>query len=396
MRCKVLHETRTRIRIHMSPPVAMTCAQADTLLYFAEQIQGVSKVKVSERTGNIVLFYDAEADRQVRDRILKALQHFHYDCVEVPQGLTENSGREMGRNYKEKIVMKTLLHYGNRLFLPRSIRLIQAWVLSAKYIRKGLALLIAGRLEVPVLDASAIGVSMVRGDIRTASSVMFLLEIGELLEEWTHKKSVGDLARIMALNVDQVWKVQDGQEILVPYSGIRSGDEIVVHMGNVIPFDGTVLTGEAMVNQASLTGESLPVCKYQGLTVYAGTVVEEGKINIRVKDSGSSRYEKIVTMIENSEKLKSSLESKAEHLADRLVPYTFAGTALTYLLTRDVTRTLSVLMVDFSCALKMAMPISVLSAIREAGQHRITVKGGKYLEAVAEADTIVFDKGASQ
>ena len=376
----------------MSPPGSMTCAQADTLLYFAEQIQGVSKVKVSERTGNIVLFYDPAADRQVRSRIVKALQGFHYDCVEVPQGLTENSGREMGRNYKEKIVMKTLVHYANRLFLPRSLRLFRAWILSAKYIRKGLGLLIAGRLEVPVLDASAIGVSMVRGDIRTASSVMFLLEIGELLEEWTHKKSVGDLARIMALNVDQVWKVQDGQETFVPYSGIRSGDEIIVHMGNVIPFDGTVLSGEAMVNQASLTGESLPVCKYHGLTVYAGTVVEEGKINIRVKDSGSSRYEKIITMIENSEKLKSNLESKAEHLADRLVPYTFAGTALTYLLTRDVTRTLSVLMVDFSCALKMAMPISVLSAIREAGQHRITVKGGKFLEAVAEADTIVFDK----
>lgn len=392
MRCKVLHETKTRIRMHISPPGSMTCAQADILLYYTEQMEGVTKAKVSERTGNIIIFYDPGQGRQVRDRLIRALQHFDYDRVEVPQGLTENSGRELGRSYKEKIIMKTLLHYGNRLFLPKPIRLLHAWALAVKYIQKGAGILAVGKLEVPVLDAAAIGVSMVRGDFSTASSVMFLLELGELLEEWTHKKSVGDLARIMALNVDQVWKVEDGQEVLVPYSRIQSGDEIVVHMGNVIPFDGTALSGEAMVNQASLTGESLPVCKYQGLTVYAGTVVEEGTINIRVKDSGSSRYEKIVTMIENSEKLKSSLESKAEHLADRLVPYTFAGTALTYLLTRDVTRTLSVLMVDFSCALKMAIPISVLSAIREAGQHNITVKGGKFLEAVAEADTIVFDK----
>ena len=264
---------------------------------------------------------------------------------------------------------------------------------SLKYIAKGIQSLWHRKIEVAVLDATAIGVSVLRKDFGTAGSVMFLLGIGELLEEWTHKKSVDDLARTMALNVGKVWLKSDGQEVLVSVNDISAGDEVVVHMGNVIPFDGEVSEGEAMVNQASLTGESLPIRKAEGNYVYAGTVLEEGELTILVKEvGGSSRFEKIVTMIEESEKLKSSLEGKAEHLADRLVPYTLGGTALTYLLTRNTTKALSVLMVDFSCALKLAMPISVLSAIREASLYHMTVKGGKYLEAVAEADTIVFDK----
>ncbi len=392
MKFIILHETAARMRIHMDLPGSMTCRQADLLQYYTEQLEGVIRVKVSERTCNVIINYDPAAGKTIREGIIKGLQHFQFDRVDMPEDLAENSGREMGRSYKEKIVLKTLFHYGNRLFLPRPLRMTRCMFRSMKFYREGLGLLMRRKLEVPVLDATAIGVSMARGDIRTASSVMFLLEVGELLEEWTHKKSVGDLARIMSLNVDKVWRRQDGQDVLVPYTQIKTGDQVLIHMGNVIAFDGTVLAGEAMVNQASLTGESLPVRKCQGLTVYAGTVVEEGELLIEVKSSGDSRYEKIVTMIEDSEKLKSNLESKAEHLADRLVPYTFAGTGLTYLLTRDTTRTLSVLMVDFSCALKLAMPISVLSAIREAGQHRITVKGGKFLEAVAEADTIVFDK----
>lgn len=265
--------------------------------------------------------------------------------------------------------------------------------MSVKYIYQGLKILCKGKIEVPVLDATAIDVSILRNDFDTASSIMFFLSIGELLEEWTHKKSVDDLARMMSLNVEKVWIKKNDQEILVAASTVKKGDLIVVHMGNVIPFDGTVIEGEAMINQAALTGESVPVRRSSEDSVYAGTVLEEGEITLRVeKTGGSSRFEKIVTMIEASEKLKSSLEGKAEHLADQLVPYTFAGTGLVYLLTRNVTKALSVLMVDFSCAMKLAMPISVLSAIREASKYHLTVKGGKYLEAVAEADTIVFDK----
>ena len=266
-------------------------------------------------------------------------------------------------------------------------------VKSVKYIYQGIHTLLQRKIEVPVLDATAIGVSMFRGDISTAGSVMFLLGIGEILEEWTHKKSVDDLARSMSLNISRVWLCNDGQEMLVPTTKIQTGDLVRVHMGNMVPFDGTVAEGEAMVNQASLTGESEPVRKYIESTVYAGTVVEEGELTIRVKETnGSSKFDKIVTMIEESEKLKSGLESKAEHLADRLVPYTLLGTGITYLLTRNMTKAISVLMVDFSCALKLAMPISVLSAIREASNYHVTVKGGRYLEAMAEADTIVFDK----
>jgi heavy metal translocating P-type ATPase len=278
-------------------------------------------------------------------------------------------------------------------FLPYPMTALYTAAMSVKYIYQGLKILCKGKIEVPVLDATAIGVSILRNDFDTASSIMFFLSIGELLEEWTHKKSVDDLARMMSLNVEKVWIKKNDQEILVAASTVKKGDLIVVHMGNVIPFDGTVIEGEAMINQAALTGESVPVRRSSEDSVYAGTVLEEGEITLRVeKTGGSSRFEKIVTMIEASEKLKSSLEGKAEHLADQLVPYTFAGTGLVYLLTRNVTKALSVLMVDFSCAMKLAMPISVLSAIREASKYHLTVKGGKYLEAVAEADTIVFDK----
>ena len=321
------------------------------------------------------------------------VQTFHYEKVELPTGLVESSGRELNKEYQEKLISKVIYHFGRKWFLPAPIRNAYTAVVSVKYIWKGIRTLAKGKIEVPVLDATAIGVSMLRGDYGTAGSVMFLLGVGELLEEWTHKKSVGDLARSMSLNVGKVWLKKDGQEILVPSEKIVSGDEIVVHMGNLVPFDGEVSDGEGMVNQASLTGESVPVRRTLGSVVYAGTVLEEGELTILVKQTGgSSRYEKITAMIEESEKLKSGLESKAEHLADRLVPYSLGGTALTYLLTRNATKALSILMVDFSCALKLAMPISVLSAIREANQHKITVKGGKFLEAVADADTIVFDK----
>ena len=311
----------------------------------------------------------------------------------MPENYLANSGREMNREYKDQLINKVVMHYGIRLFLPMDIRSVITTVKSFKYLWHGVKTLAKGKIEVPVLDATAIGVSVLRGDYNTAASVMFLLGIGEILEEWTHKKSVGDLARSMSLNIDKVWVVSDGQEILVPSTSIKSGDLVRIHMGNVIPFDGTVTDGEGMVNQASLTGESVPVRKIPGGTVYAGTVVEEGELTICVKENGgSSKYEKIMTMIEESEKLKSSLEGKAEHLADKLVPYTFIGTGLIWLFTRNVTKALSVLMVDFSCALKLSMPLAVLSAIREASTYEITVKGGKYLEAMADATTIVFDK----
>ena len=328
-----------------------------------------------------------------RQTIIELLRGFHYEDVEVPEGLIENSGRELNNTYQEKLIGKIVFHYARRWILPYPIRICLTSIQSVKYLWKGLTTLAAGRIEVPVLDATAIGVSVLRSDFNTAGSIMFMLGIGELLEEWTHKKSVDDLARTMSLNVGKVWLVSGGQEVLVPTSQIKAGDKVVVHMGNIIPFDGVVAEGEAMVNQASLTGESVPVRKTVESTAYAGTVVEEGELTILVKEvGGSSRFEKIVKMLEDSEKLKSGAESKAEHLADKLVPYSLGGTILTYLLTRNVTKALSILMVDYSCALKLAMPISVLSAIREASLYNVTVKGGKYLEAVAEADTIVFDK----
>ncbi len=366
----------------------MTYRQADTLLYYLENKSEVISAKVYERTGDAVIRYKGE-----RRRILEMLRSFCYDKVVVPNEVLETSGRALNAAYQEKIIDKILFRWMRKWFLPYPMTALYTAAMSVKYIYQGLKILCKGKIEVPVLDATAIGVSILRNDFDTASSIMFFLSIGELLEEWTHKKSVDDLARMMSLNVEKVWIKKNDQKILVAASTVKKGDLIVVHMGNVIPFDGTVIEGEAMINQAALTGESVPVRRSSEDSVYAGTVLEEGEITLRVeKTGGSSRFEKIVTMIEASEKLKSSLEGKAEHLADQLVPYTFAGTGLVYLLTRNVTKALSVLMVDFSCAMKLAMPISVLSAIREASKYHLTVKGGKYLEAVAEADTIVFDK----
>ena len=375
------------MRIHILQS-RMSFEQADTLQYYLDAKEQVINAKIQERTADVTVSYQGS-----REEILSVLEAFTYEKAQVPETYLKNSGRQMNREYWDKLVNKTVIYFGNKMFLPYPIRAGITMITSAKYIWKGLTTLARRRIEVPVLDATAIGVSIFRGDISTASSVMFLLSLGEILEEWTHKKSVGDLARSMSLNISKVWLVRDGQEIMVPVTEIRSGDPVRVHMGNVIPFDGCVTDGEAMVNQASLTGESVPVRRAEGSTVYAGTVVEEGEITFKVKEAnGSSKYEKIMAMIEESEKLKSSLESKAEHLADRLVPYTFLGTGLVWLLTRNMTKTISVLMVDFSCALKLAMPLSVLSAIREASTHDITVKGGKYLEAMADATTIVFDK----
>lgn len=387
MKFMIKHEAKGRMRIH-AVQNRMSYAQADTLLYFLHSQKEVTFAKVYDRTCDAVISY--VGDRQT---IIELLRGFHYEDVEVPEGLIENSGRELNNTYQEKLIGKIVFHYARRWILPYPVRICLTSLRSVKYIWKGLTTLAAGKIEVPVLDATAIGVSVLRSDFNTAGSIMFMLGIGELLEEWTHKKSVDDLARTMSLNVGKVWLVSGGQEVLVPTSQIKAGDKVVVHMGNIIPFDGVVAEGEAMVNQASLTGESVPVRKTVESTAYAGTVVEEGELTILVKEvGGSSRFEKIVKMIEDSEKLKSGAESKAEHLADKLVPYSLGGTILTYLLTRNVTKALSILMVDYSCALKLAMPISVLSAIREASLYNVTVKGGKYLEAVAEADTIVFDK----
>ena len=387
MKFFIRHETRGRIRIHLDQK-RMSYEQADTLAYYLENLNGVVTAKVYERTCDAVVCYQGS-----RSEIISGIRAFHYQDVEVPSQVLQSSGRALNSEYQEKLISKVICHYGRKLFLPYPLNVIYTTATSLKYIWKGIDTLLHRKIEVPVLDATAIGVSVFRQDFGTAGSIMFLLGIGELLEEWTHKKSVGDLARTMSLNVGKVWLKKDEQEILVESGEIQPGDEVVVRMGTVIPFDGIVADGEAMVNQASLTGESVPVCKKPDSVAYAGTVVEEGEITIRVKTvGGSSRYDKIVTMIEESEKLKSSLEGKAEHLADKLVPYTLGGTALTYLLTRNATKALAILMVDFSCALKLAMPISVLSAIREAGTHKVTVKGGKYLEAMAEADTIVFDK----
>lgn len=375
------------MRIHILQS-RMSFEQADILQYYLDAKEQVMNAKIQERTADVTVSYQGS-----REEILSVLEAFTYEKAQVPETYLKNSGRQMNREYWDRLVNKTVIYFGNKIFLPYPIRAGITVITSVKYIWKGLTTLTKRRIEVPVLDATAIGVSIFRGDISTASSVMFLLSLGEILEEWTHKKSVGDLARSMSLNISKVWLVRDGQEIMVPVTEIRSGDPVRVHMGNVIPFDGCVIEGEAMVNQASLTGESVPVRRAEGSTVYAGTVVEEGEITFKVKEAnGSSKYEKIMAMIEESEKLKSSLESKAEHLADRLVPYTFLGTGLVWLLTRNMTKTISVLMVDFSCALKLAMPLSVLSAIREASTHDITVKGGKYLEAMADATTIVFDK----
>lgn len=388
MKFTIKHESRGRMRVHMEQ-YRMTYEQADTLLYVIHNHRNVTFVKVYDRTADAVIEYVGD-----REQIIELLRHFHYESANVPQTVIKTSGRELNNSYQEKLLGSVVWHYSKKLLLPLPIRIALTIGRSVKYIGIGLKCLLQRKIEVPVLDATAITVSLITKDFSTASSIMFLLGIGELLEEWTHKKSVDDLARSMSLNVSKVWlKTPENQEILVESSKIEKGDRVVVHMGNVIPFDGEVLDGEAMVNQASLTGESVPVQRTVGNTVFAGTVVEEGEITIRVKEvEGNNRFDQIVTMIEESEKLKSELEGKAEHYADKLVPWTLGATGLTYLLTRNVTKAMSILMVDFCCVLKLAMPISVLSAIREASLYNVTVKGGKFLEAVAEADTIVFDK----
>lgn len=387
MKFVIRHESDKRMRVHFAVS-RMTYKEADILLYFLNNTKNITFAKVYERTADAVIGYKGK-----RTDIINALRCFHYEDIEVPAAITDNSSRQVNAEYQEKLVTKIALHYATRFFMPLPVRTLMIISKSFKYIRNGIKTLLRHKIEVPVLDATAIGVSILRDDIGTAGSIMFMLGIGEILEEWTHKKSVGDLARSMSLNISKVWLSVDGKEVLVSSNDVKPGDKVVVHMGNVIPFDGKVCDGEAMVNQASLTGESVAVRKAKDAVVYAGTVVEEGEITILVNQTkNSSRFEKIVAMIEESEKLKSGMESKAEHLADRLVPYSLGGTILTYLLTRNVTKALSILMVDFSCALKLAMPISVLSAIREANAHDITVKGGKFLEAMAEADTIVFDK----
>ena len=387
MRFQILHEIKGRMRIHVVQKY-MTDEQAEALQYFLNQHDAIISAKVYERTQDVVICYEGD-----RDIPVSLMQKASYENIEVPASVLETSGRVTNRKYQDELVQKVMLRYASKLFIPYPVRCAVTTVKSTKYIWKAICSLMKGRIEVALLDGVAIGVSVFRGDMDTASSVMFLLSVGETLEEWTHKKSVDDLARSMSLNVSKVWMTADGKEILVDADKIQADDLVVVHMGNVIPFDGVVVDGEGMVNQASLTGESLPVEKKKDSYVYAGTVLEEGELVIQVKvTSGSTRYEKIVTMIEETEKLKSGMESRAEHLADRLVPYTLLGTGLVYGLTRNATKALSVLMVDFSCALKLAMPITVLAAIKEATRHHITVKGGKFLEKVAEADTIIFDK----
>lgn len=387
MNFKILHEIKGRMRIHAGQK-RMSFEEADILQYYLSNQKFVTSVKVYERNQDIVICYVG-----ARSELIGILKEFRYETAEVPEVYLQSSSRELNREYWDKLVTKVFVHYGSQMFLPYPVRAVMTTVRSVKYIWHGICTLAKGKIEVPVLDGAAVGVSVFRGDVKTAASVMFLLGIGEVLEDWTHKKSVSDLARSMSLNVSKVWLVTDGKEVLVDSASVKPGDTVVVHMGNVIPFDGHVTRGEGMVNQASLTGESLPVVKNAGGYVYAGTVVEEGELTIQVKaTAGSTKYEKIVAMIEESEKLKSAVEGKAAHLADKLVPYTLLGTGITYLATRNTMRALSVLMVDFSCALKLAIPISVLSAIREASLHNMTVKGGKFLEAIAEADTIVFDK----
>ena len=387
MKFKVLHNMRGRMRIHVMTN-EMTDLQADKLEYDLTAQDMILTAKVYERTSDVVITYAGE-----RQLLLSYLQTYYYRRKVEEDETLARSGRAMNRKYWDKLVNRVVLRMGSKLFVPAPIRTGLVLVKSLSYIKKALSCVGRRKIEVPLLDGIAITTSIVRGDYGTAGSVMFLLDLGEIMEEWTHKKSVDDLAKKMSLNVSKVWLNVDGREVLTDVSKIETGDCVTVHMGNVIPLDGVIKEGEGMVNQASLTGEAIPVAKKPGGYVYAGTVLEEGELLIEVKEnSGTTKYEKIVAMIEETEKLKSTVESRAEHLADRLVPYTLAGTGLVYLLTRNVTKALSVLMVDFSCALKLSMPISVLSAMREAQSHGITVKGGKFLEAIAEADTIVFDK----
>lgn len=387
MKAFIEHESRGRLRVRMKQ-YRMTLEQADLLEAYLQNQPGVLNAAVHERTCCAVIRYIGD-----RENIIRAIAQFNYTAPSVTALTPTHSGRALNREYQEKLVGKIITKFACTLFLPVPLQIARTIWLSLPFLGRGLRRLIHRELKVELLDALSIGVSMVRRDFSTAGSVMFLLDIGELLEEWTHKKSVDDLARCMSLNVKRVWLKTDDAEVLVPLSNITVGDRILVRMGNVIPLDGEVVEGEVMVNQASLTGESMPVAKRPGTQVYAGTVIEEGDCVIEVtQSSGESRYDKIVSMIEQSEQLKSAAESHAANLADKLVPYTLIGSALSYALTRNVTRALSVLMVDFSCALKLAMPLAVLSAMREASMYHITVKGGKFLEAVAQADTIVFDK----
>ncbi len=391
MKWQILHQSRGRLRVHLCTP-HMTLRQADIVEYYLRGIPGVTDVQVFDRTRDAVIRYEETTDR--RDALVQALRAFTFATAEELATVPEHTARALNREFEDKLVACVLRRIGTKLFLPLPIRAALAVCRSLRYIREGLRSLLRGQLTVSVLDATAVTVSLLRGDFNTAGSVMFMLHLGELLEDWTHKKSVSDLAGAMSLNVDKVWlRTDDGQEVLVDVRTVTAGDRIIVRTGSMIPLDGRVVEGEASVNQASMTGEALPVHKAAGSYAYAGTVVEEGACVIAVeKAAGGGRYDLIVRMIEESEKLKSTAEDRAAHLADRLVPYTLGGTLLTYLLTRNVTKLLAVLMVDFSCALKLSMPIAVLSAMRESNQYHIAVKGGRFLEAVAKADTIVFDK----
>jgi heavy metal translocating P-type ATPase len=390
MRYTIRHESRNVMRVHLAG-TRMSLSEADILEYYLRALPFVQDVKIFERTCDAIVKYNREADH--RERLIDALCDFSYRDEYALSLVPEDSGRAMNRYYQEKLFWKVVLHGARMLFLPAPLRAAWTAVKSLRYVVTGVTCLLTRGLEVPVLDATAISASVLRSDFGTASSVMFLLEVGEILEEWTHKKSVGDLARAMSLQVEKVWMKTEGADVLIDVKDVQVGDRIVVRTSNVIPLDGTVVEGEMTVNQASMTGESVPVEKKAGAYVYAGTVVEEGECVISVaKVQGTGHYDKIVKMIEESEKLKSNTEARAYHLADSLVPYSLGGAALTFLLTRNVAKALAFLMVDFSCALKLSMPLSVLSAIREAGDRNVSVKGGKFMEAIAEADTIVFDK----
>ena len=387
MKCTILHDTAGRLRVHLCCK-RMTLRQADVLEYYLLAVDGVRSVKVYDRTRDAVVVYDAE-----RECMIRALARFSFEKAEKLDLAPEHTSRTLNREFEDKLALTVMRRCASNLFLPAPVTSALAVIRSAKYIKEGLLALWHRKLSVAVLDATAVTVSMVRGDFATAGSVMFMLRLGEILEEWTHKKSVADLASAMSLRVENVWQQVDGTEVLTKVTAVKPGDRIVIRTGGMIPLDGRVIEGEAMVNQSSLTGESMPVAKRPGSPVYAGTVAEEGECVVCVeKVSGSGRYDRVVRMIEESEKLKSTAEDKASRMADRLVPYTLGGTAVTYLLTRDVTKMLAVLMVDFSCALKLAIPVAVLSAMRESSGHHISVKGGRFLEAVAKADTIVFDK----
>ena len=387
MKCTILHEGKGRMRVHVEK-VRMTLHRADVLEAYLNHNDAIIHAAVYERTGDVVITYTGK-----RTAAIAILAGYKFDVAEYDALVTSADSRRLNREYQDKMFDLVAGRCLRKLFLPAPLDAAYTAFRSIRFLWKGVRCVLSRRLEVEVLDALSIGVSLLRGDFGTAGSVMFLLNLGSLLEEWTRKKSLDDLARSMALNVDKVWVRSQGTEVLVPLTKVRSGDEVVVRSGNMIPLDGTVLEGEAMVNQAALTGESMPVRKAEGSTLYAGTVVEEGEcVFIAKAEGGSNRYDKIVAMIEESEKLKSSTESRALALADKLVPWCLGATVVTYLLTRNATRAISCLMVDFSCALKLSMPLAVLSAMRECGSYHITVKGGKYLEALSQADTIVFDK----